>query len=144
MDTNRSLNKPIGFDHNNSVVSGFFYCTRLLIHLSKHTGGLCLVLLTLGCSDFSGESTKQPPPTAQVQGPPTRGTVLDARRAGGYTYMQLEHNGKKFWIASSIINVQRNDIVSWQGAYVTKNYKSAALKKQFKEIYFVSSIKIEK
>lgn len=97
------------------------------------------------CSDYVGEAPpKNPPPSKVIQGPPTQGKVLNALRGGGYTYMELEENGKKFWIASSVINVKRNDIVSWKGASVMTDFKSASLSKEFKEIYFVNSIKVEK
>jgi len=139
MGRNGCLNKNFGARRHHELW-GCFHPE----HICKYLCGLCLLGLISACSDFFGESAKQPPPAAQVQGPPTSGKVLDARRAGGYTYMELEHNGKTFWIASAVTNVQRNNIVSWKSAYVMKDYKSAALRKEFKEIYFVSSIKIEK
>jgi len=146
-------------DQDKPIGTGYYLILRFVFSHKRRLGYLCerfvpllltmmmavlMTMLMTACSDFSGESAKPPPPAAQVQGPPTSGKVLDAKRAGGYTYMELEHNGNTFWIASAVINVQRNNIVSWKGAQVMKDYKSAALRKQFKEIYFVSSIKIEK
>lgn len=102
-------------------------------------------VLLAACSDYAGESPpKQPDPSEVIQGPPTQGKVINAMRGGGYTYMQLEEQGKQFWIASTVINVRRNDIVSWEGASVMTNFKSASLSRNFDEIYFVNAIKIEK
>ena len=106
---------------------------------------LASVTLVSSCSDYVGESPpKEPPQSEMIQGPPTQGKVLNAMRGGGYTYMELQGGGKKFWIASSVINVRRNDIVSWKGASVMSNFRSASLSKNFDEIYFVNSIQIEK
>jgi hypothetical protein len=109
--------------------------TRLLV--------LVIVISLCGCSDFSNESkSKQPPKNEQVQGPPTTGKVINAMHGGGYTYMQLEASGRQFWIASSVVNVKRNDIVSWEGGSVMTNFTSYALNRKFDEIHFVNAVTI--
>ncbi|WP_455208545.1 hypothetical protein [Kaarinaea lacus] len=109
--------------------------TRLLI--------MAIAISLCGCSDFSSESkSKDPPRNEQVQGPPTSGKVINAMNGGGYTYMHLESNGKQFWIASSVINVKRNNIVSWEGGSVMTDFTSYALNRKFEEIHFVKSISI--
>ena len=104
---------------------------------------LAFIIVLLGCSDFFSESkSKTQPESETTQGPPTKGKVINAMRGGGYTYMELENKGEKFWVASSVINVKRNDVVSWEGGSVMTNFRSYALNKNFDEIRFVTSIEI--
>ena len=105
---------------------------------------LFITILTLtGCSDFFNDSkSRHQNESETTQGPPLSGKVLNALRGGGYTYMQLENDGKKFWVASSVINVQRNDEVAWEGGTVMTDFTSYALNRKFEEIHFVKSIKI--
>ena len=101
------------------------------------------VFSVTGCTDFFSESkSKDQPRSETIQGPPLSGTVLNAIRGGGYTYLHLENDGEKFWVASSIINVKRNDMVRWEGGTVMTNFTSYALNKRFDEIHFVNAVKI--
>jgi len=63
---------------------------------------------------------------------------------GGYTYMQIENSSKKFWIASTMINVKRDDIVTWTDASLMKDFKSSTLRRTFDEILFVTSASVKK
>ncbi len=73
---------------------------------------------------------------------PGSGKVLKAMHAGGYTYMQVEIDGKEVWIASTMMNVKRDDRVSWTDAAVMKNFTSSTLRRTFDEILFVSKASI--
>ena len=96
-----------------------------------------------GCTDFFSESkSKGQARSDTIQGPPLSGKVINAIRGGGYTYMHLENDGQDFWVASSVINVKRNDTVRWEGGTVMTNFTSYALNKKFDEIHFVNSVKI--
>ena len=75
---------------------------------------------------------------------PTSGKVIKAMHAGGYTYMQLENAGKEFWIAATMLNVKRNDQITWTSAAVMHNFKSSALRRTFDEILFVSAASVQK
>lgn len=75
---------------------------------------------------------------------PKSGKVIKAMHAGGYTYMQVEDEGKQFWIAATMLNVKRNDRVAWTDAAVMKDFKSSTLRRTFDEILFVSSAAIQK
>jgi hypothetical protein len=83
-------------------------------------------------------------PAQQATPTPGNGKVVKAMHAGGYTYMQVENDGKEFWIASTMMNVKRNDMVSWTDAAVMKNFTSSTLRKTFDEILFVSKASIDK
>ena len=102
-----------------------------------------LSIFMTGCADFFNESSSQDQHKSEInQGPPLSGKVVNAMRGGGYTYMHLENEGQKFWVASSVINVKRNDTVRWEGGTVMTNFTSYALNKQFDEIHFVKAVKI--
>jgi hypothetical protein len=101
------------------------------------------LFVVFGCSDFLNESNaKEQPKSETIQGPLLSGKVVNAIRGGGYTYLHLDNHGEKFWVASSVINVKRNDTVSWEGGTVMTNFTSYALNKRFDEIHFVNAIKI--
>lgn len=101
------------------------------------------ILLFAGCSDFFNESnSKENPESETVQGPPLSGKVVNAIHGGGYTYLHLENGGRKFWVASSVINVKRDDTVLLEGGTVMTNFTSYALNKQFDEIHFAKAVKI--
>ena len=113
------------------------------MNMSRRLLILAMVFILFGCSDFFSESKpKDPPKSEKVQGPPSSGKVINALRGGGYTYMHLENDGEEFWVASSVINVKRNDIVAWEGGSIMTNFTSFALNRRFEEIHFVNSIKI--
>ena len=63
--------------------------------------------------------------------------------AGGYTYMQMEKDGKEFWIAATMMNVKRDDYVRWADAAVMKNFSSSTLHKTFDEILFVTNAELD-
>lgn len=99
-------------------------------------------------SSMPGAGTT-PDPHANLPGTtannlPKSGKVIKAMHAGGYTYMQVEDNGKQFWIAATMLNVKRNDRVSWADAAVMKDFKSSSLRRTFDEILFVSAAEIQK
>ncbi len=120
--------------------------TRSALNVVKSPVALVIFLIIVsvtGCTDFFSESkSKNQPRSETIQGPPLSGKVLNAIRGGGYTYMHLENDGQEFWVASSVINVKRNDRVRWEGGTVMTNFTSYALNKRFDEIHFVNAVKI--
>jgi len=94
----------------------------------------------------SGTSQGAPTmPTTPISGGniPNGGKVVKAMHAGGYTYMELESEGKVFWIAATMMNVKRDDNVAWTDAALMKNFKSPSLRRNFDEILFVSNAKVQ-
>ena len=112
-----------------------------------------LVFIASGCSEKKEEQSATqsvaPPTNTQKKAPlaadnlPTSGKVVKAMHAGGYTYMEMESAGQQFWIAATMMNVKRNDHVSWRDAAVMKNFKSSSLHRTFDEILFVSSATVQ-
>jgi len=69
------------------------------------------------------------------------GVVLDTMDAGGYTYIQVEQNGKQFWAAAPETNVVIGEVVSLTNPMTQKNFTSPTLNRTFPIIYFVSEIR---
>lgn len=98
------------------------------------------------------QSSQQSPHPAQPASPaatsdryqlPKNGKVTKVMHAGGYTYMQLENDGKEFWIAATMMKVKRDDYVRWADAAVMKNFTSSTLHKTFDEILFVTNAELD-
>ena len=96
-----------------------------------------------GAQATTTTTTTANPPATGASNLPTGGKVLRAMHAGGYTYMELENEGRQFWIASSMVNVKHNDRVTWASAALMKDFKSTSLRRTFDEILFVTAVKVE-
>lgn len=92
----------------------------------------------------NAQQTAAPTPASSIDPSqlPKDGKVLKAMHAGGYTYMQIEKDGKEFWIAATMMNVKRDDYVRWADAAVMKNFNSSTLHKRFDEILFVTNAEL--
>jgi hypothetical protein len=102
---------------------------------------------TVPQADQAAASEQQQPAANQSSGDqyqlPTEGKVLKAMHAGGYTYMEVENHGKRFWIAATMMNVKRNDHIKWSDAAVMQNFTSSTLRRTFDEILFVTAAQVE-
>lgn len=91
------------------------------------------------------ETTKTPPSKARtVSG--NDATVIASIDAFGYntTYMELEADGKRFWIASSKLDIKTGNRVrfSTDKAVRLVNFTSKSLNRTFSSIYFVSEVAV--
>lgn len=126
----------------------------------------CMTLLA-GCSDQGAEPAKQPAPQtapahpevhtqehpadhpAMPGHPPQaapanqhQAKVLSVTHAAGYTYMEVELDGRNTWVAASPVNVKTGDTVSWAGGAPMQNFTSKSLRKTFDEIIFVDQVSV--
>ena len=104
---------------------------------------LIMALLLLGCQNESAQSSseKTPPAPAQQQAPSgIEGTVASTMDAGGYTYVEVDSQGKKIWIAGPASKVSVGDKVSASGGMLMTNFNSKSLGRTFDEIFFVGAI----
>lgn len=62
--------------------------------------------------------------------------VLESTTAGAYTYLNVEENGNKYWVAIQKSNVKVGDKLSFNEQVVMTNFKSNALNKTFDKIMF--------
>lgn len=96
-------------------------------------------------SATKAEATKTPPTKARpVSG--NDATVIASIDAYGYntTYMELEADGKRFWIASSKLDIKTGNRVrfSTDKAVRLVNFTSKSLNRTFSSIYFVSEVAV--
>ena len=68
------------------------------------------------------------------------GTVIESVNSGGYSYIQVEENGTRVWLAAPESVVKAGQLISWNSAAPMKNFNSPSLNRTFDEIYFVSGI----
>ena len=69
------------------------------------------------------------------------GVVLETMNASDYTYMHIDDNGAKFWVATSQVNVKKGDKVSFVESAMMENFESKSLNRTFKQIMFADKVK---
>ncbi|MBX3617772.1 hypothetical protein [Nitrosomonas sp.] len=72
------------------------------------------------------------------------GIVVDFMDAAGYTYMELQNSGHKFWIAAPTTQVNKGDHIRFSQSMVMTNFTSKTLNRTFGTIIFVSSTEVKK
>ncbi len=81
------------------------------------------------------------PHKTQNNNPFYQGEVVTVEQGGSYTYLEIkEKTEKTFWVAVNAADVKVGDYVRFQMELVTKDFKSKALKRTFKELMFGSSL----
>jgi len=71
-----------------------------------------------------------------------KGKVVETMNAAGYTYVQVEENGQKLWIAVMETKVNAGDIVEFPDSPPMINFKSKALNRTFDKIIFAPGLRI--
>ena len=69
------------------------------------------------------------------------GTVVETMNSGGYTYVLIEQNGKKTWIAGPQTTVKVGQQVTCEPGMEMKNFTSKTLKRTFDSIIFSGGIR---
>ncbi|HEY6871665.1 MAG TPA: hypothetical protein VI298_02940 [Geobacteraceae bacterium] len=64
------------------------------------------------------------------------GKVVETMDGGGYTYINLEKDGKKTWVAVPVMKVKVGDQVKLQNGMPMTNFKSKALNRTFESVIF--------
>jgi len=108
----------------------------------------------IGCSDKTKETSetavnKPEMPAVSDTSLPTqqsknvhKGKVVTTMNSGGYTYIQIEENGKKLWAASQQFKVSVGDRVEFPEGSPMTNFHSKTLNRTFELILFVPSVKV--
>lgn len=69
-----------------------------------------------------------------------KGVVLEVIDGGGYSYLNVEEKGEKFWIAGPPVDVKVGQEVSFSEQVWMPNFRSKTLNRTFDKILFVSGI----
>ena len=67
---------------------------------------------------------------------PLSGKVVETMDSGGYTYVCLEKDGKKTWLAVPQMKVAKGSEMSFQPGVEMTNFKSKTLNRTFDSIIF--------
>lgn len=110
---------------------------------------LSLIIL-LGCLLFNSTNVMalhHEPQNAQESGgkmPDNEGKVVDIIDTTGYTYIELENGGNKFWIAAPTTKVNKGDHIRFIENMVMTNFTSKTLNRTFSTLIFVTSTEVKK
>ncbi|MCK5545349.1 MAG: DNA-binding protein, partial [Desulfobulbaceae bacterium] len=117
-------------------------------------GGLSLALAVISCSSETPEAehTGQTASPAQTVSVPQEtsseidskstltGKVLEVHNGGGYTYIHLDTESGKKWVAMPETSVQEGEEISVVTEMTMENFESKSLERTFEEIIFCSGI----
>jgi len=111
------------------------------------------VIFVSGCNSSKKEATatapqaqpaatmaQAPAPAPAPAGNALSGKVIETMNSGGYTYVLIENNGKKTWIAGPQTTVKVGQQVSCEPGMEMKNFTSKTLKRTFDSIIFSGGI----
>ncbi len=73
-----------------------------------------------------------------------KGKVLQTMDSGGYTYVEVEENGQKLWVAVMQTKVKVGDSVEFPDSPPMINFQSKTLKRTFEKIIFAPGIAVNK
>jgi hypothetical protein len=85
-------------------------------------------------------SQAQPAAAAAQADMSLSGKVVETMNSGGYTYVSLESNGKKIWVAIPQTSVKVGQKVTCQPGMVMNNFTSKTLNRTFESIIFSGGI----
>ena len=115
------------------------------------------VMVVSGCNSSKKEATATVPQAQPAMAAPSMasapaaasapagdalsGKVVETMNAGGYTYVLIENNGKKTWVAGPQTTVKVGQQVSCEPGMEMKNFTSKTLKRTFDSIVFSGGIR---
>jgi len=107
------------------------------------------VLLCVGCLLFYPLNTfamhhEETQAAAGDALPNDEGIVLEVLDTTGYTYMELENDGRRFWIAAPTTEVKVGDHIRFVRSMSMENFASKTLNRTFKRVIFVTSTMTKK
>jgi hypothetical protein len=94
-----------------------------------------------GCKKDSPAPASQAQPSATVEaGSALAGKVVETMNSGGYTYVSLEKNGKKTWVALPETKVKVGQEIACQPGGEMTNFRSKTLNRTFESIIFSGGV----
>jgi hypothetical protein len=74
------------------------------------------------------------------QATPVAGKVAETFEGGGYTYVALEQDGQRTWVASPPVKVAVGQSVTFVPGYVMRDFTSKSVDRTFDAIIFSSGL----
>jgi hypothetical protein len=81
-----------------------------------------------------------PTAAAVPSAPPVSGKVIETMDAGGYSYVQLEKDGKKTWVAAPPMKATVGQQLSFQPGMEMSKFTSKSLNRTFDKIIFTNGL----
>ncbi len=108
----------------------------------KRTNLVFAVSILLLVSAGACNATKQEATASQAQAAEgsISGKVVETMDSGGYTYVSLDRNGKKIWVAIPQTPVKVGQNITCQPGMEMKNFTSKTLKRTFESIIFSGGV----
>ena len=113
----------------------------------KIFSAVCILMLTVtmvlsvngsyAFSNTSGGSLQETAP-GQPAGSALSGKVLETMDSGGYTYVNIEKDGKSIWVAVPLLKVTVGQEMSFAPGMTMRSFQSKSLNRTFEEIVFSS------
>ena len=73
-----------------------------------------------------------------------KGKVVETMDSAGYTYVQVDENGQKLWVAVMQTPVKVGDTVEFPDSPPMVNFQSKTLKRTFEKIIFAPGLLVNK
>ena len=73
-----------------------------------------------------------------------KGKVTETMDSGGYTYVLVDENGQKLWVAVMQTKVKVGDTVEFPDSPPMVNFQSKTLKRTFEKIIFAPGLAVNK
>jgi len=107
----------------------------------------CALIAISGCnntdsksSDKSSKSSESLQSNQSLQSTqaqiPLAGKIIETMDGGNYTFMNIEHNGRTTWVATSRMNVMIGQDISLKPGMTMTNFESKTLNRTFESIIF--------
>lgn len=108
--------------------------------------GVLFLISTGGCNSNRNDapapaSHEQPAANMGQADASLSGKVVETMNSGGYTYVFLEKNGKKTWVAVPETAVKVGQEIACQPGMEMKNFTSKTLNRTFESILFSGGIR---
>ena len=103
-------------------------------------GQMTCPALSPGGDPHAGMKAQEVPPGMAAH----TGKVLQKIDAAGYTYLEVEEKGQKFWVAVLKAEVAEGDIIEIPESPTMVNFTSKTLNRTFDEILFAAGIRVVK
>jgi hypothetical protein len=68
------------------------------------------------------------------------GIVIESMNSAGYSYIQVEENGARIWLAAPETKIEIGQSIRWDSGAPMHNFTSQSLGRNFDEIFFVSAV----
>lgn len=70
------------------------------------------------------------------------GIVKSVANAGGYSYIEVERDGRTLWVAAMETPLKPGDRIEWQGGNEMRNFNAKSLGRSFDRVVFVSAVTV--